>query len=150
MHRIWKWIWLSYSVLRFTASDYLPFLTVGYAQNLKMNIALSFCSSIYSFWFSPFSNSQLCTEFENEYCSLILFFDLQLLITSLFYQSVMHRIWKWILLSHSVLRFTASDYLPFLTVSYAQNLKMNIALSFCSSIYGFWYFQTFFLLIIDI
>lgn len=28
-------------------------------------------------------------------------------------------------------------YLPILTVSYAQNLKMNITLSFCSSNYGF-------------
>ena len=87
MHRIWKWILLSHSVLRFTVSDYLSFLTVSYAQNLKMNIALSFCSSIYSFWLPPFSNSQLCTEFENEYCSLILFYDLRLLITPLIFSN---------------------------------------------------------------
>ena len=90
---VWYFLAIVLSVLlRFTASDYLPLVFFGHCI---------VCSSpIYGFWLPPFD------IFWPLYC--LFFFDLRLLITSL---------WYFLAIVLSVLlRFTASDYLPLVTI----------------------------------
>jgi hypothetical protein len=121
---LWYLLAIVLSVLRFTASDYLPLVSFGHCI---------VCPSIYGLWLPPFG------IFWRLYC---LSFDLRLLITSLWYllaivlyclsfdiRIMITSLWYILAIVLSVLRYTDYDYLPL--VSFGHCIV-------CPSIYGLW------------